>query len=59
MLIKLSIYELPHLNTYLLVAVTEVEETVELLLCIVTSSDSSTAKTFLELTRQNDKSTKI
>ena len=59
MLIKLSIYELPHLNTYLLVAVTEVDETVELLLCIVTSSDSSTAKTLLELTRQNDKSTKI
>ena len=55
MLIKLSIYELTHLNIYLLVAVTEDDETVELLLCRANSSGSSTAKTFLELTRQNDK----
>ena len=59
MLIKFSIYKLPHLNIYLLVAVTEDDEAVELLLCIGTSSDSSTAKTFLELTCQNDKLTKI
>ena len=58
-LIKLNIYELPHLNIYLLVLVAEDDETVELLLCRATSSDSSTAKTFLELTRQNDKPTKI
>ena len=59
MLIKLSIYKLPHLNIYLPVAVTEDDETVELLLCIGTSSDSSTAKAFLELTCQNDKLIKV
>ena len=59
MLIKLSISELPHLNIYLFVAMTKDDETVELLLCIATSSDSSTAKTFLELACQNDKPTKI
>ena len=59
MLIVSSIYKLPHSIIYLLVTVTEDDETVELLLCIATSSVSSTAKTFLELTRQNDKPTKI
>ena len=58
-MIKLSIYKLLHLNFYLLVVLTEDDETVDLLLCKGTSSDSSTAKTFLELTRQNDKPRKI
>ena len=58
-MIKLSIYKLLHLNFYLLVVLTEDDETVDLLLCKGTGSDSSTAKTFLELTRQNDKPRKI
>ena len=58
MLIKLSTYKLSDLNIYLFVAVREDDETVELL-CIATSSESSTSKNFLELTRQNDKPTKI
>ena len=58
-MIKLSVQKLPHLNIYLLVVLTEHDETVELLLCQGTSSGSSTAKTFLELIRQNDKPRKI
>ena len=58
-MIRLSIYKLLRLNFYLLVVLTEDNETVDLLLCEGTSSDSSTAKTFLELTRQNDKPRKI
>ena len=58
-MIKLSIYKLLHLNFYLLVVLTGDDETVDLLLCRGTSSDSSPAKTFLELTRQNDKPRKI
>ena len=58
-MIKMSVQKLPHLNIYLLVVLTEDDETVELLLCKGTNSDSSTAKTFLELTRQNDKPRKI
>ena len=48
-----------HLNICLLVVLTEDDEIVELLLCKGTSSDSSTAKTFLELTHQNDKTREI
>ena len=55
----MSVQKLPHLNIYLLVVLTEDDETVELLLCQGTSSGSSTAKTFLELIRQNDKPRKI
>ena len=58
-MIKLSVQKLPHLNIYLLVVLTEDDETVELLLCQGTSSGSSTAKTFLELIRQNDKTREI
>ena len=58
-MIKLSIKKLQHLNICLLVVLTEDYEIVELLLCKGTSSDSSTAKTFLELTHQNDKTREI
>ena len=47
-MIKLHL-QITTLNIYLLVPITEHDETVEVLLCKGTSSNSSAAKTFLSL----------